>query len=161
MRGVGLSQIIWRTGLRVAYLIIVSYWFVCRPHTSGVQVAVLQGDRVLLLRHGYMHFDKWGLPGGSKKNGEDVLAAAKRELLEETGLRIKKILEKKEIELFHDYHFDLVSCFVVQVKSEKPTVDGIEIVEAKWFNLDKLPPMTAIAERCLNGVRRQSSQDAE
>jgi 8-oxo-dGTP pyrophosphatase MutT (NUDIX family) len=44
-----------------------------------------EGDRVLLLRNRRQR--EWGLPKGHLEAGEDVFTAARRELLEETGIR--------------------------------------------------------------------------
>src|SRR6476660_5064509 len=58
-------------------------------HVSvGVQAIVRVDDRVLLgLRaHAFGH-GTWGLPGGHLELGETLIAAARRELEEETGLR--------------------------------------------------------------------------
>ncbi|MGO9459375.1 MAG: NUDIX hydrolase [Rhodomicrobium sp.] len=54
---------------------------------AGVSVAVLQADAVLLVQRGkgaYREF--WSLPGGAIELGETATEAARRELLEETGL---------------------------------------------------------------------------
>jgi 8-oxo-dGTP diphosphatase len=44
------------------------------------------GDRVLLVRR--RDKDDWALPGGTPRPGEDLLACARRELQEETGMLI-------------------------------------------------------------------------
>src|SRR3712207_6628894 len=57
--------------------------------TAGVVVVVLRGNTVLL----DMRRDsgRWGLPGGLKELGESMEEAARRELLEETGLLAKRV----------------------------------------------------------------------
>lgn len=53
----------------------------------GVQAVIRDGDRVLLgLRANTFGRGTWGLPGGHIEPGEKVLAAAAREVREETGL---------------------------------------------------------------------------
>lgn len=53
----------------------------------GVSVALWRDGRVLLVRRGHAPFkDHWSLPGGRVEWGERLQAAARRELLEETGL---------------------------------------------------------------------------
>lgn len=53
--------------------------------TLGVRVVVEDGEgRVLLVRHTYVK--GWYLPGGGVEVGETQAAAAKKELLEETGI---------------------------------------------------------------------------
>jgi 8-oxo-dGTP diphosphatase len=49
-------------------------------------VVVFFNDRVLLVRR--RDKDDWALPGGTPRPGEDLLACARRELLEETGMLI-------------------------------------------------------------------------
>jgi 8-oxo-dGTP diphosphatase len=54
---------------------------------AGVSVVVIEGDDVILVQRGkgaYRGF--WSLPGGAIELGETAEAAARRELLEETGL---------------------------------------------------------------------------
>lgn len=54
----------------------------------GVSIALLQGDRVLLIRRAKAPFKGlWSLPGGRVEFGETLLEAIVREAEEETGLR--------------------------------------------------------------------------
>ncbi|HCF99905.1 MAG TPA: NUDIX hydrolase [Chloroflexi bacterium] len=53
------------------------------------QVVLLEGDRILLARHVCPEREYWILPGGAVEEGETPEAAAIREVLEETGLRIR------------------------------------------------------------------------
>jgi 8-oxo-dGTP diphosphatase len=54
---------------------------------AGVSVAVFRGSAVLLIQRGKGPYKGlWSLPGGAIRWGEGALAAARRELEEETGL---------------------------------------------------------------------------
>jgi 8-oxo-dGTP diphosphatase len=50
-------------------------------------VVVVRGDELLLIRRGGKR-DDWVLPGGRPKRGESLGSCARREALEETGLRV-------------------------------------------------------------------------
>ncbi len=56
-------------------------------------VAVVRDDagRVLVARHTYRRRRPWGLPGGWVRRGEDPADTVVREVLEESGLRIRAI----------------------------------------------------------------------
>ncbi len=60
---------------------------------SGVVIVGFRGDELLLLREFRMGVNQfiYNMPAGHSEAGESVEECAKRELREETGLRIKKI----------------------------------------------------------------------
>jgi 8-oxo-dGTP diphosphatase len=58
----------------------------------GIGIILLRGDDVLLIRRGRPPgAGQWSLPGGKQELGETAEAAARRELLEETGLTCSKL----------------------------------------------------------------------
>ena len=55
----------------------------------GIGIVVIKGDHVLLCRRGKPpNVGSWTLPGGAQDVGETCEEAARRELMEETGLRV-------------------------------------------------------------------------
>jgi 8-oxo-dGTP pyrophosphatase MutT (NUDIX family) len=115
---------------RAAHAIRVKIWRLWRPRLDGVRILALDADeRILLVRHSYGS-DKWMPPGGGLKSGEDPVAAAVRETLEETGC----VLVGARL---------LTVSNVVRVvrgaAGGEPRADGREIVEARFFALDDLP----------------------
>jgi len=111
-----------------------------RKHmTLGVRSLCISEGKVLLVRHGYhpgLH-----LPGGGVDPGETAMAAAIRELYEETGARTTET--PRLLGLYHNTHYtdrDHVAVYVFEgatrEKAPRPTA---EIVESGWFALDALP----------------------
>ncbi|MFN3960959.1 MAG: NUDIX hydrolase [Parvularculaceae bacterium] len=61
-----------------------------RMHGVGVGAVVFRGDDVLVIRRGKAPFiGQWSIPGGGLHEGERLEDAAIREVMEETGVRIR------------------------------------------------------------------------
>ena len=74
-----------RAALRKAHALRKVWWRLRQPLLLGCRVLAFDSEgRVLLIRHSYGS-GRWMLPGGGIARGEDPLAAATRELAEETG----------------------------------------------------------------------------
>ena len=144
--------------------------------TAGVVVVVLRGNTVLL----DMRRDsrKWGLPGGLKELGESMEEAARRELLEETGLlakRVRLLALCSGPEFAHTYpngdRIDQVAALYQALEVEgNPRAGEQESLEVGYFAVDRLPsPMEALSERLLalaletfsgDGAESQGAGDA-
>lgn len=123
---------------RAAHAIRVKIWRLWRPRLDGVRILALDADeRILLVRHSYGS-DKWMPPGGGLKSGEDPVAAAVRETLEETGCVLvgARLLTVSTEELHGSHNVVRV---VRGAAGGEPRADGREIVEARFFALDDLP----------------------
>ena len=74
-----------RAALRKAHALRKVWWRLRQPLLLGCRVLAFDSEgHVLLIRHSYGS-GRWMLPGGGIARGEDPLAAATRELAEETG----------------------------------------------------------------------------
>lgn len=127
----------WQRVRTRAHLFIVG---VRRRMVLGTRAALLDGDRVLLLRHTYM--PGWHFPGGGVEPGETAEAAARREAEEETGLRVEGSM--RLLGLYLQVHEatnrDHVAVYVGRSFREvKPFRPNGEIAEIGWFPLDRLP----------------------
>jgi len=117
----------------------------------GVGVMLLKNGKVLL---GRRHSDPekadselhgegtWTMPGGKLEFGERLVDCAFREVLEETGIKIDK--EKLKMisvadDIVPDAHFVTIGFSCRDFFGEAEVKEPDEIVEWKWFELDKLP----------------------
>lgn len=68
----------------------------------GIGVVLLRGNEVLLVRRGRAPSrGEWSVPGGAQHLGETAEAAARRELLEETGVEAGKLALLAHVDAIH------------------------------------------------------------
>lgn len=127
------------------------HWNNSKPCTGAF---VLHGGKVLLTRRGIEPFKGfWDVPGGFLKSGEDPVEGVRRELREETGLHIEPFHlldiivdtygEQAEADT-QDYTLNIFYIARVTGGTLRPDDDA---VDARWFELDALPPLEHIAFR--------------
>lgn len=106
--------------------------------TSGV-VFNNKGE-VLLLKHRFWKKDSWGLPSGYAQKRERLEDTIKREVNEETKLNIKVV---KLINLKSGFKLRIECTFIAFCEnSENIKINGDEVLEAKFFNVQNLPDGT-------------------
>jgi ADP-ribose pyrophosphatase len=109
---------------------------VVRHAGSAVMMAVDKKDRVLLVRQYRLPAAQylWELPAGKIDEGETAAQAAKRELIEETGLRAKKW--KKLVSFYPSPGFvqEKMTIFLATglTQGEAQPMDD-ERIETRWF----------------------------
>lgn len=114
--------------------------------TADCAVLADGGRRILLIRRGREPFaGGWALPGGFVEIDEDLPDAARRELREETGIRVERLAQ---IGAFgrpdRDPRGRVVSvAFLAAVGAAdgSPPRAADDAAEARWFALDDLPPL--------------------
>lgn len=95
---------------------------------------VTSGDKALLVRHSYMAQDMWALVSGYLESGESVEDAVRREVAEETGLRLSRLdYAGSSPSAFGDPDALLVA-FRAEAESTELRIDPAEIAEARWFD---------------------------
>jgi len=110
----------------------------------GVGGVVIKGDRVLLVRRGSEPLKgEWSIPGGTLELGEELAAAARRELKEETGLEVEPlevlgvfdriIRDGRKIR----YHYVIVD-FACRLKGGK-LAPASDVLDARWVRRADLP----------------------
>jgi 8-oxo-dGTP diphosphatase len=127
------------------------------PHCPVVAVGavVFKSNCVLLVRRGKAPAeDLWAIPGGSVEIGETLQQAAEREILEETGIKIRAgkpiyifdVIDRDEDEKirFHYVIIDLAADYV----SGEPAA-GDDAAEARWISAHELNEL-AVSPPTLN-----------
>jgi len=111
----------------------------------GVGAVVLGPGGVLLIRRAKPpRQGQWSLPGGAQKTGETVFDAARREVLEETGLEVD-ILGLVDVvdSIRRDdagkvrYHYTLVDVVAVATEPGNP-IAGSDARDAAWMVLEDI-----------------------
>ncbi len=123
---------------KIKYQVVKLYWKFFKPINLGARVLLVNKNRVLLLEHHYV--PKYYLPGGQIRRDETFEEAAKREVLEETGIKIDnlKLLGiyqsswegKRSVQVIFTANTN-----VLEIKIHDPK----EIKNMGWFDLNDLP----------------------
>jgi len=107
--------------------------------TVGALIFNSKGEVLMIRTHKWSN--KWGIPGGKIKWGETSEAALRREIIEETGLKIsgiKFVLVQDCIhskEFYHDAHFVLLN-YTCRTAGKNPRVKlNDEGQEFRWLTL--------------------------
>ncbi|TBW29120.1 NUDIX hydrolase [Gramella sp. KN1008] len=100
--------------------------------------------KVLLIKRKNDPFkEQWALPGGFVEEDEDLETAAKRELKEETGV---KVASMEQVQAFgkpgRDPRGRTISiAFLSRIFCEEELTAADDASEARWFNIEKLHGM--------------------
>jgi 8-oxo-dGTP diphosphatase len=110
----------------------------------SVGVVVCMRDKVLLVLRGQEPSrGKWSIPGGVVELGETIREAARREVLEESGLEIEvgdvidvvdSIVRDEEGRI--EYHYILIDLLATYIGGE--LTGGSDIDDARWVSEEEL-----------------------
>lgn len=108
----------------------------------GIGVVVLRPGAVLLVRRGRPpNAGAWSLPGGAQELGETAEEAARRELLEETGLTVGALRLAAHVDSIHRdpdgrvrFHYTILD-FCALWQSGEPRAGG-DATEVAWAGFD-------------------------
>ena len=127
----------------------------------GVGVIILRGKKLLMLkRRGSHGSGTWNLPGGHLEFGETIIKCVRREVFEETGLKVKEskvICVNEELNFIKsdNRHYITIGC-VAKIKSGKTKLKELEkCEELGWFCLESLPkPLFLPSENILECFKK-------
>ena len=104
----------------------------------AVIVAVTDGDRLLLTKYRGRAFKRYALVAGFHEIGETIEDTVRREVFEETGLRVKNLrYYKSQPWVFTDSL--LLGFFCELDGSDKITLQENELSEAGWYHRTEIP----------------------
>lgn len=97
-------------------------------------VLLMQEGRFLIVQEGKEAArGQWGLPGGKVHEGETFLDAARREMMEETGLLIRPIGMTRIMRYRSQMGASVLRANIVAgISGGELRFDGVEILDARW-----------------------------
>jgi len=111
---------------------------------NAVAVLALQKDEIILVKEfrfplGYV----LEIPAGDVEKGETTLKAVKRELLEETGYKAKKIKHLMKFYPKLGYNTQVIDCYVATdlIKISEPKLEDGELLSVKKMKYKKFLEM--------------------
>lgn len=134
------------------------------PHPAVTTDCVILGFdgrdlHILLVERGIEPFKgMWALPGGFINLDETAEEGARRELMEETGVR------DVYLEQFHTFstvdrdpreRVITIAFYALVRKSDYRLIAGDDAARAEWFAVDELPPLAFDHQEIINFARRR------
>ena len=134
-----------------------------RPYV-GVGVIVFRDHEVLLIqRNKEPNKGQWSIPGGRQMLGETIAEAARRELLEETGVKVDRLLLVDVVDaIIPDgegkikYHYTLVD-YMGQWQSGESR-PGDDAKEVRWVRLNQLSSYSLL-EKTMNIIQKAAAMN--
>jgi mutator protein MutT len=124
----------------------------------GVGVMMLKDNKIILGKRNEgnaLGGDSWTCPGGKLEFGENIIDAAKREVEEETGIKVNEIkLISVSNDIAYGNHFVTLGFLCNGFEGQPKVTEPNKIIEWKWFPINKLPkPIFLPSEKLINNYK--------
>lgn len=123
-----------------------------RPAVTVDAILISNQNTVLLIERGGEPFKgKWALPGGFIDMDEELDEACRRELEEETGLKVGTLKQFKAFgDVFRDPRHRTISVLFYAFLNDEPIpMAGDDAAKAQWFPINQLPELAFDHEQIL------------
>ena len=133
----------------------------CYPRVSPCIIVAIRQRNKILLAQGERQKESgfFSILAGFVESGETLEEAVHREVFEEVGIRVKNI------EYFNSqpwpFPHSLMVGYLAEFDSGDIVVDGKEIIQADWFDIDNLPvvpPKFSIAGRLIEETQKRMAK---
>jgi len=137
--------LLWRASI---FLFVTGF---LKRMTIGVRAILIDGDKVLLVKHSYI--PGWHFPGGGVDKGETIEEGMRREVFEETGYRVNgaPVVFQTYLNTLPPHRDHIVLYVCREFDIDVPFKPNSEIVACQWFDLHDLPKDTSKATRARIG----------
>ncbi|WP_338255413.1 NUDIX domain-containing protein [Dictyobacter halimunensis] len=120
-------------------------WLAHPKFIVGVSGVIFdEQGRILLLRHRFWMQATWGLPGGYANKNERLEDTLRRELREETGYEVQV---HSLIRVVSGYRLRVEASYRGTFLGGQLRLDEREVLEARFFRPDELPPSLLPSQR--------------
>ena len=125
------------------------------PVRNSAKALVLHEGKILVNRCTSRFGDYYALPGGGQREGETLLEAVRRELLEETGFRVvplrlsglyERVCENRADGASHKLYF-IFLCHLAEEQGGAPTERDRFQVGMEWIDASELRPAQPLPPR--------------
>ncbi len=105
--------------------------------TPAIMALVRRGDQILLARSPRFRRGMVSVLAGFVEPGETLEQCVTREVMEEVGLTVKNV--RYVASQSWPFPHQMMIAFIADYESGEINIDPVEISEANWYDIDKLP----------------------